>query len=63
MASSFSDRELPGECLRLHIMGAGSVCDGQIELSKEQSPPDLTGVEGLNGLQLLEVLVVCPDDQ
>lgn len=44
-------------------MGAGSVCDGQIELSKEQSTPDLTGVEGLNGLQLLEVLVVCPDDQ
>lgn len=62
MASSFSEA-LTERIARLHIMGAGSVCDGQIELSKEQSPPDLTGVEGLNGLQLLEVLVVCPDDQ
>lgn len=55
--------KLTGEGVGLDISGAGSIGEGELEPFKKQHPPGLARVQSFSGADVLEVLVVSPDDE
>lgn len=55
--------ELTGQGIRFDVAGAGSVGEGEIKPGEEEGPLCLSGIESLSSSDVLQVLVVSPNQE